>query len=292
MVWSHIRDLCDGVLWYTLQEMTRLQSIIKLVGFPEYLPATLAATLLGGAAGGGGSLPRIGIAILSNLLLFVFAVIYQKIETAPVAATAKDGNALNPIASGEVSIKFSRTLSAIIVLLCLALAALLGPLNIVLGLLGVLLAIALSHRSLNLGNSVLMRIGKQQTLLSVVFGLSGFLAAAQKLKSEAILLTIFLLGFGFLFAAWTAEKTDRPLSRPLLIILLVFATAAAYLLFIVLEVIPAWAILMMILLGAAIALLMHRFNRHHQSLPDILLDSLAISTAVSLITSYLAQVFL
>lgn len=272
--------------------MTILQSITKLVGSPDYLPATLAATLLGATAGGGGSLTRVGIAILSNLMLFCFAVVYQKIETAPVAAAAQNGNKTNPIASGEVSIKFSRRLSAVIVLLCLASAALLGPLNIALGLLGVLLAIALSHRGLNLGNSALMRLGKQQTLLSVIFGLSGFLAASQQLKSEAILLTIFFLGFGFLFAAWTADKATRPLSRPLLIILMVFATAAAYLLFFVLEIIPAWVLLMIVLLSAAFALLLHRFNRNQQSIPEILFDSLALSTAVSLITSYLVQAFI
>ena len=175
------------------------------------------------------------------------------------------------------------------VLVCLALAALLGPLNIVLELLGVLIAITLSYRGLNLGNSALMRLEKQQPLLSVIFGLSGFLATAQRLKIEAILLTIFLLAFGFLFAAWTAEKSTKPLSRPMLIILLVFATAAAYMLFIVFEVIPAWVLLLIVLLTSVLALLKHRFNPNQQSVPQILFDSMAIASAISLIISYLVQ---
>lgn len=281
----------ERVLWYTLQVMKILRSTYKLVGRPDYLPATLAATLLGGFAGGQGSEWRLGIAILSNVLLFSFAIIYQKIENAPVAVAEPNGKRQNPIASGEVSIKFSRTFGAIVVLLCLALAALLGPINIFLALLGVLLAIALSHRSLNLGNSALMHLGKHQSLLSVIFGLSGYLATAQKLKPEAILLTIFFLAFGFLFATWTAERTTRTLGRPMLIILIVIAAASAYILFIFLEIISAWVLLLIVLLGSALSLLKHRFNPNQQSLQSILFDSLAISTAMSLIISYLIQAF-
>jgi len=269
--------------------MKFLRSIYNLVGCLDYLPATLAATLLGGAAGGEGSAPRLGVATLSNLLLFSFAVIYQKIENAPMEAAQANGKGRNPIASGEVSIRFARAFSAVVVLVCLALAALLGPLIIVLELLGVLIAITLSYRGLNLGNSALMRLEKQQPLLSVIFGLSGFLATAQRLKIEAILLTIFLLAFGFLFAAWTAEKSTKPLSRPMLIILLVFATAAAYMLFIVFEVIPAWVLLLIVLLTSVLALLKHRFNPNQQSMPQILFDSMAIASAISLIISYLVQ---
>lgn len=271
--------------------MKFLRSIYNLVGCLDYLPATLAATLLGGAAGGEGSAPRLGVATLSNLLLFSFAVIYQKIENAPMEAAQANGKGRNPIASGEVSIRFARAFSAVVVLVCLALAALLGPLNIVLGLLGVLIAIALSHRGLNFGNSALMRLGKQQPLLSAIFGLSGYLATAQRLHIEAILLTIFFLAFGFLFAAWTTERTTKSLSRLMLIVLSVFATAAAYMLFIVLEVIPAWVLLLIVLLSTALALIKHRFNSDPQSLPLILFDSLAISTAVSLIISYVIPVF-
>lgn len=272
--------------------MKILQSIYKLVGRVDCLAATLAATLLGAIVGGEGSEVRLGIAMLSNLLLFSFAVIYQKIESAPSAAVSPDAVLLNPIASGEVSMKFATTLSAILALLSLALAALLGVLDIALKFLGVFAAIALSHHNLNLGNSTLMRIGKHQPLFSVIFGLSGYLATAETLKSEALLLTIFLLAIGFLFAAWTAEKTPRPLSKPLLITLMVFAFGAAYLLFIVFEVISPWVLLLIMLLGAAFSLLKHRFNPQQQSLPQILFDSLAMSTALSLIITYLMQLFI
>lgn len=77
----------------------------------------------------------------------------------------------------------------------------------------------------------------------------------------------------------------------MLITLLVFATASAYVLFIVLEVIPAWVLLLIVLLSSVISLLKLRFNPNQQSLPQILFDSLAISTAVSLISSYLVQAF-
>lgn len=284
-----VADFFSKVLWYTLQVMKFLRSIYKLMGRPDYLPATLAATLLGGVAGGEGSELRLVIAILSNLLLFSFALVYQKIENAPVAAVEPDEKKDNPIAAGEVSTKFSRTLAAVLVLLSLAFTALLSPLNILLGLLGVLLAVALSHRSLNLGNSALLRLGKHQAVFSVIFGLSGYLATAQKLDFKAILLTIFFLAFGFLFASWTAEKLTRPLGRPLLIILVVLATAAAYMLFIVLEVIPAWVLLLIVLLSTALTLIKTRLSPNHQSLQIILFDSLAISTAISLIISYLVQ---
>ena len=136
-----------------------------------------------------------------------------------------------------------------------------------------------------------MRLGKQQPLLSVIFGLSGYLATAQRLHIEAILLTIFFLAFGFLFAAWTTERTTKSLSRLMLIVLSVFATASAYMLFIVLEVIPAWVLLLIVLLSTALALFKHRFSPKQQSLPQNLFDSMAISTTVSLIISYLVQVF-
>ncbi len=50
--------------------MKILQPIYKLVGHVDCLAATLAATLLGSIVGGEGSEARLGIAILSNLLLF------------------------------------------------------------------------------------------------------------------------------------------------------------------------------------------------------------------------------
>jgi hypothetical protein len=272
--------------------MKILQSIFKLVGRFDCLAATLAVTLLGGIVGGRGSEARLGIATLSNLLLFSFAVIYQKIETAPEAAYEPDETQQNPIASGEISSKLARTLSAILVLLYLALAALLGTLNLVLGLLGVLIAVALSHHNLKLGNSTLMRIEKHQPLFSVIFGLSGYLASAQTLKSEALLLIIFVLAIGFLFAAWTAGKTTRPLGKPLLIILIIFASGAAYLLFIVFEVIAPRVLLLIVLFSAALSLLKQRFNPQQQSLPQILFDSLAISTSLSLIMTHLIQIFI
>jgi len=284
-----VEDFFDKVLWYTLRVMKILRSVFKLLGSFDYLPATLSTTLLGGVAGGEGSELHLAKAILSNFLLFSFAVIYQKIQNAPVAAVEPDRKEQNPIASGAVTIKFSRTLAAILVLLSLALAALLSPLNILLGLLGVLLAVALSHRSLNLGSSALMRLGKHQSLLSVIFGLSGYLATAQKLDFKAILLTIFFLAFGFLFAAWTADKQTRPLSRPLLVILMVVASAAAYMLFVVLEAIPAWVLLLIVLLGSALSLIKHRLNPNQESLQLLLFDSLTIATAVSLVVSYLVQ---
>ena len=271
--------------------MKVLRSVYNLLERVDYFATTLAVTLLGGIAGGEGSELRLGIAILSNLLLYSFAVIYQKIETAPAAAFEMNGLRQNPIASGEVSVKFARTLSGITALFCLALASLLGPLNIILGLLGIFMAIALSHHNLKLGNSALMRLGKHQSLLSAIFGLSGYLATAQKLKSEAILLIIFLLAFGFLLAAWTSEKTTRRLSRPLLIILLVFASGAAYVLFVVFEVIPHWVLSLLVLLSTMIAFIKHRFNPHQHSMPQIVYDSLVIATTFSLIISYLVQVF-
>jgi len=284
-------DFSSIVLWYTLRVMNILQSVFKLAGHVDCLAATLAATLLGSIVGGEGSEARLGIAILSNLLLFSFAVIYQKIETAPGAAYEPDETQQNPIASGEISSKFARTLSAIVVLLLLPLAALLGTLNLVLGLMGVLLAVALSHHDLKLGNSTLMRIGKQQPLFSVIFGLSGYLASAETLKSDALLLTIYLLAIGFLFAAWTAEKTTRSISKPLLIILIIFASGAAYLLFIVYEVIAPQVLLLIALFSAALSLVKYRYNPQHQSLPQILFDSLAISTTLSLIMTHLIQIF-
>jgi len=148
--------------------MKTLRSVYNLLERVDFFAATLAVTLLGGIAGGEGSELRLGIAILSNLLLYSFAVIYQKIETAPAAAFERKGWQQNPIASGEVSRHFASTLSGITALLCLALASLLGPLNIVLGLLGIFVAIALSHHNLKLGNSALMRLGKHQSLLSVI----------------------------------------------------------------------------------------------------------------------------
>ncbi|MEN6579976.1 MAG: hypothetical protein ABFD05_05015 [Anaerolineaceae bacterium] len=272
--------------------MKILGSVYKLVEHVDYFAATLAVTLLGGIAGGEGSELRLGIAILSNLLLFSFAVIYQKIETAPAAAFERKDLQQNPIASGEVSVKFASTLSGITVMLCLALASLLGPVNIALELLGIFVAIALSHHNLKLGNSALMRLGQHQSLLSVIFGLSGYLATAQKMKSEAILLTIFLLALGFLLAAWTSERTTRPLSRPLLIILLVFASGSAYMLFVVFEVIPHWVLSLIVLLSAVIAFIKHRFNPHQHSMPQIVYDSLVIATTFSLILSYLVQAFI
>lgn len=274
-----------------LRVMKFLQSIYKLVSSPDYVPAVTAATLLGGAAGGEGSLTRLGTAVFGNLLLYTFAVIYHKVENAPAAAVQPDQKLHNPIASGEVSIKFARTFSAVVVLLCMALAALLGPLNIVLSLLGVLIAIALSHRSLNLGNSPLMRLGRQQPLLAAIMGLSGYLATAQELRIEATLLTIFFLALGFLFAAWTADTTTRLLSKPLLIILFVCASAAAYVLFIVREIIPAGVLLLIALHSSALAYLKHRNDSNQQSLPQILFDSLSISTAVAMIIYYLIQIF-
>jgi hypothetical protein len=93
-------DFLAGLLWYTLRVKKTLQSIYNLMGYADYLTATLAATLLGGATGGEGSLPRLGIAVLSNFLLFSLAVIYQKIKNAPIAATEPNCETRNPIAAG------------------------------------------------------------------------------------------------------------------------------------------------------------------------------------------------
>ena len=99
------------------------------------------------------------------------------------------------------------------------------------------------------------------------------------------------LALGFLFAAWTTQKTTRILSKPLLVILLVFVVSSAYILFIVLELIPAWVLILIALFSAALSFVKHRYNPNQQRLPQILFDSVAISTAVSLVISNLVKAF-
>jgi len=77
----------------------------------------------------------------------------------------------------------------------------------------------------------------------------------------------------------------------LLIILLVFASSAAYVLFVVFEIIPHWALSLIVLLSVVIAFIKHRFNPHQHSMPQIVYDSLVIATTFSLIISYLVQAF-
>jgi len=281
-----------GVFGILYETMKILRSFYILAGRFQFLPAVLAVTLLGGAVGSQEPGWRLGIAVLSNFLLYCFAMIYQNIETAPAAAIKPNKAQQNPIASGEVSMQLARTLAAVTALLSLTLFALIGSLSIVLGILGLLIAFALSNHNLKLGNSALMRLGKHQPLLSVIFGLSGFLAVSENLTFIAILLSIFLLSLGFLFAALTAENTTRSLSRVMLLVLMVFATGAAYELFIVFEAIQTWVLLLTLLLMAALALVRLHFNPQHQKLSQILFDALALSTSLSLIISYLTQIFI
>jgi len=77
----------------------------------------------------------------------------------------------------------------------------------------------------------------------------------------------------------------------LLIILLVFASGATYVLFVVFEVIPPWVLSLIVLLSTMIAFIKHHFNPHQHSMPQIVYDSLVIATTFSLIISYLVQVF-
>ena len=272
--------------------MRILQNTSKLLDQVQFLPATLAVTLLGGAVGGGGAEVRLLFAFLSNLFLYSCAVVYEKIEGAPSAVYETEFAKKNPIAAGEVSLRFARMTGAVLALLSLAAAAMLGPLNIVLFFFGFLISIALSHHSLKLGSAPLMRLGKHQALLSAIFGLSGFLASAQHLKFEASLLIVFLLSIGILFAAWTADSTPKLLSKPILIILFVFATGSAYVLFVVFEAIPPLVLLLTVLAGLVLTWVKNRFSPQKQSLPQILLDSLAISAALSLILTHLIPLFL
>lgn len=272
--------------------MRILQNISKLLDQVEYLPATLAVTLLGGAVGGGGAEIRLLLAFLSNLLLFSCAVVYEKIESAPADVYETELAQQNPIAAGEVSLRFARTTGVVLALLSLAAAAMLGPLNIVLVFFGFLISIALSHHSLRLGSAPLMRLEKHQALLSAIFGLSGFLATAQHLKFEAILLVVFLLSIGILFAAWTAESAPKLLRKPFLIVLFVFASGSAYVLFVVFEAISPLVLLLIVLASLILTWARNRFSSQKQSLPQILLDSLIISTALSLILTHLIPLFL
>lgn len=272
--------------------MKILRSIYNLAERFQFLPALMAATLLGGAFGSESFTWRLGLALLSNFLLYSFAVLYKQIETAPCAAANPDRAPQNPIASGDVTMRSARMLAFLSALLALISAVLLGFLNAAVCVLGILVAISLSHHNLRLGNSALMRLDKYQPVLSALFGLAGFLASAGKLNFIAILLAIFLLAVGILFASLTAQGTAHLLSKTMLVILLAFASGAAYMLFFDLKAIPAWVLLSIMLLAAVLTLLKRHYNPRQHRLPQIAFDSLAISTTVSLIISFLVHTFL
>lgn len=269
--------------------MKRLKSISILAERFSFVPALTAVTLLGGAIGSESFHWRLGIAFLSNFLIYTFALFYQKIETAPAAAANPNTISPNPIASGEVTVQAARTLAALTALLALASATVVGVFNAAIAVLGVLFAISLSHHNLRLGSSAIMRLGKYQPLLSVLFGLSGFLASKGELNFVAILLAVFLLAVGILFAALTAEGSRRLLSRTMLVILVVAASAAAYELFFVFEALNAWVLSLLMLLGGALALLRHRYSANRQTLRQTVFDALTLSTSLSLIISFLVR---
>jgi 4-hydroxybenzoate polyprenyltransferase len=152
--------------------------LLRLTRWPEHIPFTVPATLLGidMAAGSGLTLDwRIPVVMTANILAVAFAFMVNDLEDAPDDAREDTRAARNVITCGEITPRAGRLASALVAALALALFAALSRETFTVGISTLTLGVLYSWRGVRLKALPVLDVISHALMLSSLLFLAGYL---------------------------------------------------------------------------------------------------------------------
>ena len=152
----------------------KLNGLLKLTRFDEYVYFVVVTTLLGIASTGGKVDWRFLVVLLANWTTVGFAFMINDIEDAPDDALSTSKINRNPVSAGLITPKTARIWTFIVGVISAALFALLGTWPFVFGLLSLILGYLYSYRGVRLKTIAFLDVLSHCLMLAGLQYLTGY----------------------------------------------------------------------------------------------------------------------
>jgi 4-hydroxybenzoate polyprenyltransferase len=267
----------DGILnfkeWSEKAELRldkTLKGLAKLTRFGEYVYFVVITTLLGVAAARGEFDWRFFVIIPANWLAVGFAFMINDVEDAPDDALSKNKSKRNPISAGWIRPKTARIASFVVGALSAALFALLGLWPFIFGLISLILGYLYSYRGIRLKTLAVFDIISHSLMLAGLQFLSGYFTYADRLGPNWFWPFTFVTAisvYGEIYNEIRDIEGDREANlrhtaivlgeraaHILMIIILGLGVFAGAVSLIMIELIPLWVFLLMVIFSLVFVL--------------------------------------
>jgi 4-hydroxybenzoate polyprenyltransferase len=243
-----------------------LKGFIKLTRFNEYHYFVIVTTLLGVAAAKGTMDWRLFVLLPANWLAVGFAFMFNDVEDAPDDALSTNKINRNPISAGLITPKTAKKSAVLVGLISAGLFALLGQWPFILGLISLILGYLYSVRGVRLKTFPFLDLYFHSLMLAGLQFLCGYFTFASQLSSTGLWPFLFVISISMyvelhneirdiesdraVYLRQTAIGLGEKNTQILMLILLIIGAFSGAVSLFLIDLIPLWVVLtMMILLG-------------------------------------------
>lgn len=306
MVYSKSIDYMEILLKRTLK------GLVRLTRFQEYGYFVVITTLLGAAVARGTLNWRLIVLMLANWLAVGFAFMINDIEDAPDDALMTWKTKLNPVSSGLISPKTARYATLFIGLVSISLFAILGFWPSIFGLINLILGFLYSVKTVRLKTMAYYDIISYSLMLAGLPFLSGYFTFASRLNQIwfwPFILVMSICVYSELYCEIRELEGDQPAlyqhtaivlgdraANVLLIVMMVLSLSTGAVTFFLINIIPAWVMVIMALLAILFILPSYIKNRRSNgnrviqgSLQKVLERAAALALILQFLLPWLAK---
>ena len=278
------------------------KGLLKLTRFNEYAWFVVISTILGITSAKGQFDWRFVGVLVANWLAVRFAFMVNLIENAPDDALSPDNTHRNPIAAGWISPKAARLWTFATALLAVLLFTLLGGYPLLFGSLILILGYLYSAKAVRLQSTPFLNVISQSLMLVGLQFLTGFFTYQTHLTRQWFWPFLFVMAIAiyaglryktFLMrtdADRGANDPENKIRNLLILVVLLAGLFSGYISFVMLNLVPLWVILVMLVLAAIFLLPLIIRSRQGDSRPTIqtsLLRHLVQAAAIALLLMYI-----
>ena len=242
------------------------RGILKLTRFDEYVWFVIVTTAFGAAAGGAAGVDgRILVALIANWLAVGFAFMINDVEDADDDALNPAKINRNPVSAGILSPRAAYIASYVTAALSALMYALLGTIPFIIGLIGLLVGFLYSWRGVRIKSMPIVDLIVHCMMLAGFQFLPAYFAFTSSLSGPWLwpfLAFISISMYGELFnelrdlvsdleagVKHTASLLGERNSKLLANVLLILGVAALIITLFVVQLVPAWVLVLMIALA-------------------------------------------
>ena len=277
------------------------QGLLKLTRFNEYAWLVIVSTILGITSATGQFDWRFIVVLVANWLAVRFAFMVNLIENAPDDALSPDTTHHNPISTGWISPKTAGIWTFATAILSTLLFAFLGWFPLLLGLMTLILGFLYSAKTVRLRSRASFNILAQSLLLAGLPFLTGYFSFQTHLNRQwfwpFLFVTAIAIYAGLTYRTYlmktdtlqTASNSEGKTRQALILGVLLVGLFSGYMSFVMLNLIPLWVILVMLVLTAIFLLpliLRSQQEDNHPTLQNSLLRPLIQAAAIALLLQY------
>ncbi len=239
-----------------------IKGLIKLTRFNEYVYFVTITTLLGVAAAGGQPDWRLFLILLpANWLAVGFAFMINDVEDAPDDILSKDKMRRNPISAGLISPKTARMATYFVGVFSISLYSTLGAMPLILGIASLILGALYSLRYIRLKTIAFFDIISHSLMLAGLQLLCGYFTYTSRNTNDWFWPFMFVVSisiYGELYNEIRDAEVDRvaklkhtaiylgeKATHILMISMLVLGSFSGFISLFVINLIPAWVLMIM-----------------------------------------------